>query len=349
MTEQLKDYNTILPYLIRSGRKPHLLLGNGFSMAYDHKIFSYNALFNFIENIENKFLSKLFGIIKTKNFELVMQQLNNFCELIEAFGTDDTLLKKVTEASDSLKNSLIEAVDSLHPEHVFKIPDKESECCARFLSGYLDNGGHIFSTNYDLLLYWVLMRNNLNSHVDGFGRDREDDEDDFSTDPEYSELRWGPNRSRQNTHYVHGALPIFDTGIHIVKEEYDSSGYLLENIERRMGNSEYPIFVAAGNGEEKLNHILHNRYLTYCYEELCNIEGSLVTFGFNFGEYDHHIIDAINIAAKQGKRVGNKLFSIYIGVYSESDRKHIEKIRGKFKCKVNLYDAKTASVWRKNT
>jgi len=349
LTEELKDYNTILPYLIKKGRTPHLLLGNGFSMAYDHKIFSYNALFNFIENIEDKFLSKLFGIIKTKNFELVMQQLDSFCELIEAFGTDDNLLEKVTEASSSLKSSLIEAVDSLHPEHVFKIPDDESECCARFLSGYLDNNGQIFSTNYDLLLYWVLMRNNLNSHVDGFGRDREDDEDDFSTDPEYSELRWGPNKSRQNTHYVHGTLPIFDTGIHIVKEEYDSSGYLMENIERRMENAEYPIFVAAGNGEEKLNHILHNRYLTYCYEELCNIEGSLVTFGFNFGEYDHHIIDAINIAAKQGKKVGNKLFSIYIGVYSENDRKHIEKIRNKFKCKVNLFNAKTANVWRKNT
>lgn len=349
MTEELKDYNTILPYLAKKGRTPHLLIGNGFSMAYAHKIFSYNALFDFIDNLEDEFLSKLFGIIKTKNFELVMQQLDSFCELIDAFGTDKALLGKVQDASANLKSSLIDAVESLHPEHVFKIPDDESERCAQFVSGFLDCKGSIFSTNYDLLLYWVLMRNNLKSHVDGFGRDRVDDEDDFSTDPEYSELRWGPNRSRQNTYYLHGALPIFDTGIHIVKEEYDSSGYLLENIERRMEHAEYPIFVAAGNGDEKLNHILHNRYLTHCYEALCKIEGSLVTFGFNFGEYDHHIIDAINIAAKQGKRVGNKLFSIYIGVYSDEDRKHIEKIRSKFKCKVNLFDAKTANVWRKNT
>ena len=349
MAEELAHYNSILPYLIKKGRTPHLLVGNGFSMAYDHKIFSYNALYNFIDGLEDHFLSRLFGIIKTKNFELVMQQLDNFCELIEVFGSDETLLDKVKEASANLKSSLINAVGSLHPEHVFKIPDDESENCASFVSSYLDNNGSIFSTNYDLLLYWVLMRNNLKRHVDGFGREREDDEEDFSTDPEYTELRWGPNKSRQNTFYLHGALPLFDTGIHIVKEEYDSSGYLLENIERRMEKSEYPIFVAAGNGDEKLNHILHNRYLTYCYEALCNIEGSLVTFGFNFGEYDHHIIDAVNIAAKQGKRVGNKLFSIYIGIYSEEDRNHIEKIRNKFKCKVNLFNAKTADVWRKNT
>jgi hypothetical protein len=39
------------------------------------------------------------------------------------------------------------------------------------------------------------------------------------------------------------------------------------------------------------------------------------------------------------------LWSVYIGVYSENDRKHIESIVEKFKCKVALYDAKTASVW----
>ena len=346
MATKLKTYDEIIPYFLKQKRTPHLLIGNGFSMAYDHEIFSYNALFGFIEGLEDEFLSKLFGIVKTKNFELVMQQLDNFCELIEAFGSDKELLEKVQETIAGLKASLIDAVESLHPEHVFKIPDEESACCANFLSDYLNNQGNIFSTNYDLLLYWVLMRSNIEQHKDGFGRDREDDEEDFSTEPEYSELRWGKYKDVQNTHYLHGALPIFDTGINIVKEEYSSSGYLLENIESRMAKSEYPVFVASGNGDEKLNHILHNRYLTHCYDTLCNIEGSLITFGFNFGEYDHHIINAINVAAKQGKRVGNKLFSVYIGVYSEEDRRHIEKISHLFKCKVNLFDAKTVKVWR---
>ena len=64
----------------------------------------------------------------------------------------------------------------------------------------------------------------------------------------------------------------------------------MENIERRLDKQEYPIFVTAGNGQEKLTHIMHNRYLTDCYENLCDIRGSLVTFGFNFGEYDEHIV-----------------------------------------------------------
>jgi hypothetical protein len=68
-----------------------------------------------------------------------------------------------------------------------------------------------------------------------------------------------------------------------------------------------------------------------------------VTFGFNFGSQDEHIIEAINRAARH--KLPDKLWSVYIGVYSEDDRKHVEEIAGKFKCKVHMYDAKTANVW----
>ena len=91
---------------------------------------------------------------------------------------------------------------------------------------------------------------------------------------------------------------------------------------------------------------MHNRYLTWCYEHLCNIEGSLVTYGFNFGEYDEHIIEAINIASKKGRRIFPKLLSVYIGVYSGDDKQHIESISHKFKCKVHIFDTKTARVWK---
>lgn len=164
---------------------------------------------------------------------------------------------------------------------------------------------------------------------------------------EYSELRWGKNKTRQNIHYLLGTFPIFDTGIEIIKEEYNGT-YLLDKIRKRIDNKEYPVFVTAGNVQERLTHIRHNKYLAYCYEKLCNIEGSLVTFGFNFGEYDTHIIDAVNIVAKQGKRAGNKLFSIYIGVYFDEDLKHILELKNKglFKCKVTPYNVKTAKIWR---
>ena len=66
---------------------------------------------------------------------------------------------------------------------------------------------------------------------------------------------------------------------------------------------------------------------------------------FNFSDNDQHIIDAINKASKQEPTY--RLKSIYIGVYSKQDQKHIESIRHKFTCHdVNLFDAKTVKIWR---
>jgi hypothetical protein len=345
--DDLQDYQSVIEKLNKRSYLKHLIMGNGFSMAYDHKIFSYNALYDFIEKLEDATLSKLFEVINTKNFELVMRQLDNFIEIAKAFDDTGVMVKALQDANQRLQESLIQAVSSLHPEHVFAIPDTESQSCYNFLQEYLSKGGKVFSTNYDLLLYWILMRNNAKNAIDGFGQELLNPvEIRKGEDPEYDDLLWGKYKEEQTVYYLHGTLPIFDTGTEIEKEVYRDSKYLLNNIKERMDNKEYPIFVTAGNGTEKLTHIYHNRYLTFCYESLCKITGSLVSFGFNFGEYDEHIIEAVNKAAKRGAQSGEKLFSIYIGVYSETDLEHIKNIQDKFDCKVNVYNAQTANIWR---
>lgn len=349
--EKLITYQEVITSLNKKKRTKHLLFGNGFSMAYDSNIFSYNALSKFIEESGDPMVRNLFERLNTKNFELIMQQLDNFCEIADLFSNDKTLAPKIKKVSEQLKNSLIDAVKELHLKHVFKIPDEKSNSCMNFLQEYLSRDGLVFSTNYDLLLYWVLMKNRAKNAIDGFGRDLETelDSDNYvqPEDLEYSELRWGKYKKEMSIFHLHGTLPIFDTGINIVKVEYDTEHYLLENVKDRINNKEYPIFVTAGNGKEKLTHIMHNKYLNHCYEQLCNIKGSLVTFGFNFGEYDYHIIDAVNIAAKKGRKIKDRLWSVYIGVYSDEDLEYINEIRDKFKCKVTPYNARTANIWDK--
>ncbi|MBH0311763.1 DUF4917 family protein [Alcaligenes faecalis] len=343
---KLETFDDVLTSIRKNPRRRfNLLLGNGFSVSYDPKIFSYNAIHEFVKNINDKDLSKILEVIETRNFEVIMQHLDNFAALVEALGGDPKLKQRVEDASAKLKTSLLDAVKAMHPEHVFKVPEHQSAACANFLKNFLNTTGHIYSTNYDLLLYWVLMRNGILNHVDGCGREIENDTGEYIApdDQEWSDLIWGKNRNKQNVFYLHGALPFFDSGVAVIKEEYDFYNHLLQKISVRMENGEYPIFVTAGDGQQKLNHITHNQYLTYCYDSLCQAEGSLVTFGFSFGEYDEHIIAAINKAAKQ--KAPNKLWSIYIGVYSAEDKKHIEKIEGKFRCKVHIFDAQTAKVW----
>jgi hypothetical protein len=345
---KLETFDDVLASIKRNpNRRFNLLLGNGFSVAYDSGIFSYNALHDFVTKLKDKDLATIFGVIETRNFEVIMQYLDNFSALLKAFGADPALKKRVDTASTKLKASLLDAVKALHPEHVFMVPEEQSKACAAFLKRFLDTDGSIYSTNYDLLLYWILMRNSIVKHVDGCGRELLNSNDELvpPEDQDWSDLIWGKHRNNQNIFYLHGALPFFDSGVAVVKEEYDVYNYLLQKISARMGKGEYPIFVTAGDGQQKLKHITHNQYLTYCYDSLCQAEGSLVTFGFGFGRYDEHIIDAINKAAKQGKNVPSKLWSIYIGVFSDEDRTHIDQIERKFRCKVHIYDAKTANVW----
>jgi hypothetical protein len=342
----LQSYSDMIASLRKKKRTKHLLLGNGFSMAYDSTIFSYNALNSFIRNLNNQVLSKLFSVVSTKNFEAIMQQLETLRDLATAFKADAGFVASIDQAISELRAGFLEAVKELHPEHVFTIPEEKSAACAVFLGEYADGEGGIFTTNYDILLYWVLMRNRFPNAGDGFGREAEDYEEFVpAEDLTWSNLRWGKHKDEQSVFYLHGALPLFDTGVEIEKEEYTDGSYLLENIKKRIERREYPIFVTAGTARDKLSHIKHNSYLSYCYERLSSIQGSLVVFGFNFGEYDYHIIDAINIAAKHGRKTSDKLHSVYVGIYSDDALRHIESIVPQFQCKVNLFDSKTAPIW----
>jgi hypothetical protein len=340
-----ETFDDVLMAMQRSSTRPFsLLLGNGFSMSYAPDIFSYNALHGFVAEINNPLLQALLRVIDTHDFERVMQQLDTFAALGDAFGIDGLLKGRIEAASADLKESLIDAIRALHPEHVYTIPEEKCAACAAFLKPFVESHGSLFTTNYDLLLYWVLMRGGLSS-IDGFGRDRENPDEAVTPEGlEYSELRWGRNVAGQNVHYVHGALPLFDTGVEIVKEEY-AQDFLLEQIAKRVDAGEYPVFVTAGNATQKLTHIRHNPYLQYSYEALASVEGSLVTLGFNFGEQDSHIVEAIQRATKNGQKVTKRLWSIYIGAYSDQDFERASDLASKFKCKVHVFDSATAGVW----
>lgn len=75
----LQTYQQVITYLkdkkAKDNRSINLLFGNGFSIAYDPKIFSYSALSQYISEATNPTIVELFDKLKTHNFELVMRQL----------------------------------------------------------------------------------------------------------------------------------------------------------------------------------------------------------------------------------------------------------------------------------
>ena len=74
-----------------------------------------------------------------------MQQLDTCAALVDAFGGDPALRQRIEEASARLRSGLLDAVQTLHPEHVFKVPQEQSEACAVFLTTFLDTGGHLLT------------------------------------------------------------------------------------------------------------------------------------------------------------------------------------------------------------
>lgn len=336
--DDLGTYDDVLNYLSTEPNRTrtiNLLIGNGFSMAYNKDIFSYKALSDFIMNLNNDKLKALFKVLETENFEEIMGHLDVISKLLEVFDGGSNLIPQVQEAEEELRNGLITAIQEVHPEYVFKVPDRERKHCCDFIKPFIARKGKIFSTNYDLLLYWVLMSNGMDKVVsDGFGRYGDDS----------MPLEWGKHQNIQNIFYLHGALFIFDEGSEVIKETYSSAkGALIEAVKKRIHAKHYPIFVTAGNAEQKLKHIAHNQYLSFCYKSLCQIHGSVITHGLSFNKNDFHIIEALNKASMHSH---SHLLSVYVGVFSENDLTHIKEISKEFKMKLNVYDARTVRIWR---
>ena len=353
--KHFESYEDVIKYLDKEKRERHLLLGNGFSRAYDENIFSYKSLASFAKKDGSNSITKLFEITNTSNFEEAIHSIDVCLDIVSILKSDTKEIRReLAELSSNAKKSLIEAITCLHPENVFSLTEYQINKCGNFLLPFLskDYGCSIISTNYDLLLYWVLMRfgdsnpnininDSFSYEVNSFDYGEEFDKDDH-------ELVWSSGKA-QNIYYLHGALHLFSSINGIVKERYmenDTEKLLLKRIEKRIARKEYPLFITEGNGESKQKQISKNTYLLNCLSHLRSINGSLVTFGFSFGDSDTHIIDAINMAAHQS--AADRLRSVYIGVYNDSDKQHIEQIKNKFNVKINTFDANSADVWGKH-
>src|SRR5690554_7541077 len=76
---EILTYDYVIEYLAKNNRQKHLLLGNGFSMAYDSGIFSYNALNKFIESIDKTVTSYkvIYRNIRKCSYDTNMDCFNN--------------------------------------------------------------------------------------------------------------------------------------------------------------------------------------------------------------------------------------------------------------------------------
>lgn len=289
-----------------------MLLGNGFSQAYNADIFSYKNLLEKADlGSDKEAIVSAFNKLNTADFELVIRALDRSRNIGKLFLDDEhveSYSRRLIRAKRTVKAALWHAISSLHPESAHDVDVEKYEITRKSLIHFK----RIYTVNYDLLLYWTLTRDNWYrtwGACDGFGMSQE-------------KLCWqSKNRHKQNVFWLHGGLHMIELeNGSIQKLKYRFGESMMEQIHQKFSKNEFPVLVAEGTSKRKQARITRNVYLADSYRQFSEQEGCLLTYGFNFNPSDSHIVSALS------KGMYNK---IYVALYGKIDSTHNNKIRGK--------------------
>lgn len=322
--------------------KRHALLGNGFSISCRPDIFVYGRLFERADFSDLSPSAKLaFEALDTQDFEKVISVLRDASALLTAYsGAKTGLIRQLQEDADGLREVLVQAIASSHPDWPGDISDSEYAACRGFLSNF-DN---VYTLNYDLLLYWAVMHDADGKKIDS--------DDGFRTpegDLESEYVVWEPETSRrQNIWYLHGALHVFDAGTEIQKYTWINTGQrLIEQIRDALEMNLFPLFVAEGKSNEKLDRIMHSEYLAKGKRSFSSIQGALFIHGHSLAANDEHFLKVIE---------KGKVKHVYVGLFGDEDSEANRAIKSRAlrmahnraqskPLKVSFYDSVSAYVW----
>jgi hypothetical protein len=282
----------------------NLFLGNGFSINLCERL-SYKSLFaKFIEFLEPK-QKEIFKGFNTTNFELIIQNLNNAAFVNNLLGISDE--DKIEPIVEYLRNGLINSIKENHPtnEEIY-YPQ------LRKIGEELSSFGDIYTTNYDVYLYKIIIevisefkdRREEPPYIDYFYEDINPTALGFNNKLIYN--------NPKSIYYLHGSLFIFyqdnKSNVNKLRKLDTALVEYLSLIKREIENSNFPLFVAEGNAKDKLRTVFNNRYLSFCYSNLMNSKKNMVFYGFSFGDSDMHIVEAINTS-----EIKEMAISIYLG------------------------------------
>lgn len=340
MPEQMMTFAEALAEC--AGETKHVLLGNGFSRALFNDIFAYEALFLRADfaALDPK-VREAFGALGTMDFEVVMKSLRNAGELVNLYQPEQAgLVERFRRDAIALREVLAQTVADNHPARPSDVPTAAYSACRTFLSHF----EKVYTLNYDLLLYWTMMRSEVPPSIpdpdDGF-RQPEDGPAEY--------VNWNPSESKyQRIFYLHGALHLFDAGAILKKMTWVNTGLaLIDQVRAALAQNYYPLVVSEGTTDEKKDRIFHSGYLTRGYRSFADIAGALFTFGFAMSENDDHWLRCI------GK---GKTKVLAVGLYGDPASDANRRIRQRAAAlpgqraqrkplRVIYYGAASASVW----
>ena len=312
LDNKLRDWNDLATEDDWSG----LLVGNGFSQNI-WQGFRYDSLFSTASQEDGAHLIaadvSLFDRLETRNFEVVLSALATSKAVALALEEPHVHFE---ERENSIRAALIRAVHGVHAPWL-SVPDATLDRVAGELAKY----AAVYCTNYDLLIYWSMMRD-PESFRDYFWAEQ--------FDIANTEI-WG---KKSKIHFLHGGLHLYRRpNGQTLKRRAEAGQNLLDLFGTPYGDA-MPLFISEGTAQEKLASIYRSDYLSFVFSCLAQDAGPLVLFGHSLGDSDRHIVDAVG--AHKGR-------SIAVSVRAEGNirQKKAAIIEALPDAKIHFFDAAT--------
>ncbi len=264
-----------------------LFLGNGASVNVS-KNFSYDYLFDQADLSVNA--KKVFTEFRTTNFEFALELLSDAQRVCSALGTPRSSGRLMAAEYANIRDALFDAVNRTHVRWS-EVPEGTRHHIADVLLCYRK----VFTTNYDLILYWSLLsRGRFAAFTDFFGREDPADPIIFDVTAQPMSARF---RGRTQLYHLHGGLHLWRderTGATGKWDRLDGTDLLGLEDRFRERPERQPLLVSEGLTADKLRAIRGSDYLSFALAQLTRDRGNMVIFGWSFGDQDQHITDAIN-------------------------------------------------------
>lgn len=325
---------------VREAARTHehlaVLLGNGFSIDFD-PMFSYSSLVREVD-LSQLHVDKeeLFTSVGSPIFEVVIERLRTAARLTELYGGDARTAELLRQDARVVRNGLPSVLSRHHPKNSVAVSPANLECASRFLAHFSE----IFTLNYDMLLYWVLMhdRSGKLPKRDGFGGSK-------------GRVAWKKS-APQEVHYLHGALHLFLEHDVLRKLTNQADGNIIDAVRKRIEEEQFPLIVTEGTTDQKSRYIARHEYLKDAHRRLARCSGGLFIHGASMAENDDHVFERIESA-------GCGVQSLYVGVHGGSGSKGARRVMNRAEgiraqrrelggpeLELRFYDASTAHVWR---
>lgn len=192
----------------------------------------------------------------------------------------------------------------------------------------------IFTINYDLSLYWLIVeeaRNN-DTYRDGFSK---------TGFLEY----YLKNYKGTSLYYLHGAVFIYHNNKTELKYIYESQQidnqiFSIKSITSQIRATHHiPVYVFESTSEIKKSQIAKFKYLKFCFEQLKKITGNICIYGTSIGNesaVDKHIIFQI--------LANDNINMIHLGIHENKTELTLPKYLLPHKNKIKLFSSKEYAV-----